>query len=168
MADRPGVAAATAAALVVVLSAGCATSSPASLASSSAPVQPTPTAVLTPGDPDCQVDAPPPGFPTDLLPVPPGADLLLACATQSDGLWQVSLNISTSADVAGLLDSVRQPLLAAGFAEQSDPPADRVAAQSTFSRAEGEVLTMTILDDGTVRTLTVGGSVMTQVPDGNG
>ncbi len=168
MADRPVVGAATAVALVMAMSAGCATSSPASLAPSSAPVQADPTAVLTPGDPDCQVDAPPPGFPTGLLPVPAGADLLLACATQTDGFWDVSLNIRTSADVTELGAAVQQPLLAAGFVEQSDPPAAGVAAQSTFSRAEGEVLTMTILDDGAVRTLTVGGSVMAQVPDGNG
>jgi hypothetical protein len=123
---------------------------------------------LTPGDPDCQVDAPPPGFPTELLPVPPGADLLLACASQTDGFWQVSLNFRTSADVAEVAATAQQPLLAAGFAEQSDPPADGVATQSTFSRAEGELLTLIILDDGTDRTLSVGGSVMAQVPDGNG
>lgn len=155
-------------ALVMTLATGCATSSPASLAPSSEPVRSTPTAVLTPGDSHCQVDAAPPGFPTDLLPVPPGAELLLSCATQTDGFWDVSLNIRTTADVAELLEAARQPLLAAGFAEQTDPPAAGVAAQSTFSRAEGEVLTMTVLDDGTVRTLTIGGSVMAQVPDGNG
>ncbi|MCL2089777.1 MAG: hypothetical protein FWH11_00890 [Micrococcales bacterium] len=168
MADRPGVTAALAVVLVTALSAGCATSEPASLAPTSAPVRPTPTALLTPGDPGCPVDAPPPGFPTELLPLPPGAELLVSCATQADGFWNISFNIRTTMDVAELLDTARQPLLAAGFAEQTDPPAAGAAALSTFSRAEGEVLNMAVLDDGTVRTLTIGGSVMTQVPDGNG
>ncbi len=168
MADRRGVAAATAVVLVTTLAAGCATSSPATLAPSSAPARATPTAVLTPGDFDCRVDTPPPGFPTDLLPVPAGAEQRLSCATQDGGFLDVSLNVRSSADVATLLDAARQPLLAAGFAEQSDPPAAGVAAQATFSRAEGEVLTLAILDDGTVRTLTVGGTVMAQVPDGDG
>lgn len=92
--------------------------------------------------------------------------MLLSCATQTDGLWGVSLNVRTPADTTDLLDAVRQPLLAAGFAERPDPPAVGVVAQSTFSRAEGEVLTVTVLDDGTARTLTIGGSVMADVSDG--
>ena len=180
MTGRPVLAAAAATALVTALSAGCATTAPATLAPTTASAQPSPTAVLTPGDSDCRVDAPPPGFPTDLLPVPPGATQLQSCATLADGFWEVSLNVRTTQDVTGLLDAVRQPLLAAGFAERSDPLPAGVAAQSTFSRAEGEVLTGTVLDDGTTRTLTLGGSVVAQAsdqtsdqapdgtPDGNG
>ncbi|MCL2454251.1 MAG: hypothetical protein FWD18_02950 [Micrococcales bacterium] len=167
MVDR-AVAAATAAlvavtALVTATATGCSTSVPASLPASPT-LSPQPADLLTPADGASRVGELAPGFPSDLLPVPPGATVLVSVASQtSDDLWEVSLNVRTEQEAADLLDAVRAPLVAAGFVEQpADTPAVGLAVQTTFARAEGEVITVGIRDDGTVRTLTAGGTVVRQ------
>ncbi len=108
------------------------------------------------------------GFPADLVPVPDGAEVLLSSALPVDGtdLTQVSLNLRTGQDAAGLLAAVRAPLVAAGFTEGTPPvPEPGLAAQSTFSRGDGsELLVVGILDRDDERTLTLGGRVRTAAP----
>jgi hypothetical protein len=103
------------------------------------------------------------GFPSDLLPVPAGAEVLVSSAHPVEGsdLVDVSLNLRTEQDAAGLLDAVRGPLVAAGFTESAPAaPEGGLAAQSTFSRGDGsELLVVGILDRDGVRTLTLGGQV---------
>jgi hypothetical protein len=108
-----------------------------------------------------------PDFPADLLPVPPDAKVLVSTAVPAEsGLWDVSLNVVTEQDANGLLDAVRGPLVAAGFVEQPEPPADGLVAQAAFSRADGELIIVGIRDDGATRTLTAGGTV--SLPEGDG
>ncbi len=108
------------------------------------------------------------GFPVALIPVPDGAEVLLSSAAPVDGtdLTDVSLNLRTSQDTAGLLDAVRGPLVAAGFVENAPPAAEPgLAAQSTFSRGDGsELLVIGILDRDEQRTLTLGGRVRAAAP----
>lgn len=101
------------------------------------------------------------GFPTGLVPVPEGAEVLVSSAEQLEsGQWRISLNLRTDQDVAGLMAAVRDPLVAAGFTEQADTPEDGLAARSTFARGDaGELLVVGVLDRDGVRTLTLGGTV---------
>jgi hypothetical protein len=95
--------------------------------------------------------------------VPAGAEVLVSSVHPVDGsdLVEVSLNLRTDQDAAGLLDAVRAPLVAAGFVESAPPVPERgLAAQSTFSRGDGsELVVVGILDRDDVRTLTLGGQV---------
>lgn len=108
------------------------------------------------------------GFPATLIPVPDGAEVLLSSAAPVDGtdLTEVSLNLRTAQDTAGLLEAVRAPLLAAGFVENAPPAAEPgLAAQSTFSRGDGsELLVVGVLDRDDERTLTLGGRVRAAAP----
>ena len=151
------------AALVASL-AGCATSAPADLTASSS-AEPSPTAseellLETPAAGTAAgelVD----GFPTGLIPVPAGAEILVSSAQPRGDAVAVSLNVRTAQDAAGLLDAVRGPLVAAGFVES--PPAQpdpSLAAQASFSRSDGaEFVLVGILDRDGTRTMTLGGEV---------
>lgn len=144
--------------------AGCATSAPADLTASSG-AEPSPTA-----SEELLVDTPAAGtaagtlvdgFPTALIPVPAGAEILVSSARPHGDAVAVSLNVRTGQDTAGLLDAVRGPLLAAGFVES--PPAQpdpSLAGQASFSRSDGaEFVLVGILDRDGARTLTLGGEV---------
>lgn len=104
------------------------------------------------------------GFPTDLVSPPDGSDILVssAMADEATGRTTISLNLRSPLDTATLVQSVRDQLTAAGFAETVvDPGMSGLAASSTFVRgASGdELLTLGVLDRDGVRTLTLGGSV---------
>ncbi len=102
------------------------------------------------------------GFPADLVVVPPGAEVLVSAAEPVPGgdLLRVSLNLRSAQDTAGLVEALRAPLLAAGFAETAATPEPGLAARTAFSRGDGaELLVLGVLDTGTTRTLTVGGTV---------
>ena len=144
--------------------AGCATSAPAILVGTDpAPTPTSPEPLLT--------DRPAPntatgklaaGFPTQLIPVPAGAEILVSSAApQPNGTVQVSLNLRSTQDAASLLEAIRGPLVAAGFTDspptQPDPS---LAAQASFVRSSGaEFVLVGILDRDGVRTLTLGGTV---------
>ena len=159
--------------LGVGLAAGC-TSAPAPTGTSSATApssspSPTPTEDLLGDDiaDDTAVGTLAPGFPQALVPVPDGAEVLVSSAEAlGDGRLRVSLNVRTPQDTAGLLDAVRAPLLAAGFTESAPPlPEQGLAAQTTFSRAEGtELLVVGVLDRDGQRTMTLGGTVAAPAP----
>jgi hypothetical protein len=145
--------------------AGCATSAPAVLVDTSA-ATPSPTAseqlLLDRPGADTAAGTLVDGFPTALVPVPDGAEILVSSAQpDDDGTLTISLNVRTEQDTAGLLDAVRGPLLAAGFTES--PPAQpdaSLAAQASFSRSDGaEYVLVGILDRDGQRTMTLGGRV---------
>lgn len=107
------------------------------------------------------------GFPVDLVPVPPDAEVLVSSAVPgTDGSVDVSLNVRTDQDTQGLLDAVRAPLLAAGFAEAAPAaPEPGLAAQLTFTRSSGaELLVVGVLDRDGTRTMTLGGTVRPAAP----
>ncbi|MET0787652.1 MAG: hypothetical protein ABWY33_00300 [Cellulomonas sp.] len=171
------VGAAVVVALVVGASAaGCTTSSPGRATPTGGAVAvatpaPSPTETLLPEgaeSPHSAVGELVAGFPATLVPVPEGADVLVSSAEPVDGtdLTEISLNLRTGQDAAGLLAAVRAPLVAAGFTEATPPAAEPgLAAQSTFSRGDGsELLVVGILDRDDERTLTLGGRVRATAP----
>ncbi len=157
------------AALTLVLLAGtlggCATSAPATLVGTTA-TEPSPTA-----SEELLVDQPAPdtatgrladGFPTQLVAVPEGAEILVSSAKPAaDGTVQISLNVRSEQDAAGLLEAVRASLLAAGFTESPpSQPDPSLAAQASFARSDGaEFVLIGVLDRDGVRTMTLGGTV---------
>lgn len=152
---------------VLVAAPACTSSAPATLEPTASLAQPSasPTeTLLTEGtDTHSAVGALVEGFPSTLVPVPEGAEVLVSAAVPVEGtdLVEVSLNIRSAQDAAGLLDAIRGPLLAAGFAETAAATPDAgLAAQSTFSRSDGaELLVAGVLDRDGERTLTLGGQV---------
>lgn len=149
-----------------LLLTGCSTSAPASLpATATTSASPAPTDDLLSADNGTsQVGELVANFPTDLLPVPDGATILVSSAEQFEATeWEISLNVRSSKTTDELLDQIRQPLIAAGFTEQAPGhTAVGLAAQTSFTRAEGEVITVGILDGGSTRTATAGGIVLRQ------
>ena len=146
---------------------GCSSSAPAQLGSSSpvaaATALPDPSeSLLGPSD-DAHsavgrlVD----GFPADLVPVPAGAKVLMSSAEPLAGrdLVQISLNVRSSQDANALLAAVGDPLVAAGFTSVPPQAEPGLAAQGTYTRGDGELVTAGVLDRDGVRTLTVGGTV---------
>jgi hypothetical protein len=111
------------------------------------------------------VGALPDGFPGDLLPVPAGAEILVATyAPEGDAgtgqPYAVSLNVRTSQSVDDVIALYRSSLTAAGFAESTGAPGASVTAQSTFSRSDGqEIVVVGVLDRDGVRTVTAGGRI---------
>lgn len=107
------------------------------------------------------------GFPSDLVPVPPEAEVLVSSAQPlEDGRLRISLNVRTAQDAAGVLEAVRAPLVAAGFVETAPAtPEAGLAAQSAFSRGDGaELLVVGVLDRDGTRTMTLGGTVAAPAP----
>ncbi|UJP39203.1 hypothetical protein [Cellulomonas palmilytica] len=102
-------------------------------------------------------------FPPDLVPLPSDAQILVSSAEPDgdDGTTTLSLNLRTSLAADELMADLREALTKAGFTEApvATPPTG-VAAESTFARESGEVLTVAVLDRDGVRTLTLGGRVV--------
>lgn len=163
------------AALALVLVATLATTSctgavdapdPVASASPAPELSPSPTESLLPSPTasDSTVGDLATGFPTDLVSPPDGSEILVSSAMpdEATGRTTISLNLHSPLDTATLVQSVRDQLAAAGFAETVvDPGASGLAASSTFVRgASGdELLTLGVLDRDGLRTLTLGGSV---------
>lgn len=160
---------ATLAVVAALALAGCSSSAPArldTLAASDHPLlsaTPTPDPTFEPlDDGHASVGELADGFPTDLVPLPGDADILVSSVQPSaDGAFtEISLNLRTTLSAQDLMNSLATALTGAGFAQSpvASPPA-RVAAQATFVRATGEVVTVAVLDRDGVRTLTLGGRV---------
>ncbi|WP_456843894.1 hypothetical protein [Cellulomonas sp. P5_C6] len=173
---RSGLTAVVVALAVCASSAACSTSgpgreSPTGSAVAVATPAPSPTETLLPDGTDSTSSAVgelAAGFPVTLVPVPEGAEVLVSSAEPVEGtdLTEISLNLRTGQDAAGLLAAVSAPLVAAGFTEGTPPAAEPgLAAQSTFSRGDGsELLVVGILDRDGQRTLTLGGRVRLPAP----
>ncbi|MDM7853589.1 hypothetical protein [Cellulomonas alba] len=157
------------AAMTLALALGaCSTSAPAVVAptdTATALVGPSPSpgeTLLEPSeDSHSKVGGIVDGFPTDLVPVPAGATVLVSSAAPVEGteLLQIGLNLRSTDDAKKLLAEVRAPLVAAGFTEGAPQSEPGLAAQASFSRHAGEILTAGVLDRDGVRTLTLGGTV---------
>lgn len=117
-------------------------------------------------DPHSTVGALAQGFPTKLLPVRDGAEVLVSSVEPigDSGAYQVSLNLRTTLSAADVVATYRTSLTAAGFTEAEQNPADAaLAAQSTFTRSGGdELLVIGVLDRDGVRTVTIGGRLRSE------
>ncbi|HEY0216012.1 MAG TPA: hypothetical protein VGC57_06440 [Cellulomonas sp.] len=163
----------TAAVLGVLLTAGCSgDDSPAPTPSGSVAVAPAPlpspteSLLPTPTATTSTVGGLADGFPTDLVAVPEGSEVLVSTveADAATGLLDISLNLRSPLDTAALVEAIRSGLVAAGFTETVvDPTTSGLTATSTFVRGDdgAELLTLGVLDRDGVRTLTLGGSVRT-------
>ncbi len=104
-----------------------------------------------------------PGFPTDLLPLPADATVLVTSAVPiGDGTVQeISLNLQTAWSTDRVLDLIGTRLLEAGFTEV--PAVDTgLSGDATFTRSDGdELISVGVLDGDGLRTVTVGGRVHT-------
>ncbi|MCC2308590.1 hypothetical protein [Cellulomonas chengniuliangii] len=144
---------------------GCTSSAPSpepttAAGSTATAPQPTETLLEDTADQHSAVGAVPEGFPHDLLPTPEDAEILVSTMQPVEGadLTTISLNLRSAQDAAALVDGLRQPLLASGFAEATPAQAEPgLAAQTTFVRGDGEMLLVGVLDRDGVRTLTLGG-----------
>ncbi|WP_199424230.1 hypothetical protein [Actinotalea solisilvae] len=176
---RAALAAATAALLLVTGTAACGQDAPQETPTVAAPA---PTATPAPPEPapadegeplvtaapdeHSEVGALVAGFPTDLLPVPPDAVVLVTSAVPVGDaeVQEVSLNLRTAAAVQDVVALYRGALTEAGFTEV--PPSalatTDLAAEVTFVRSGGdELVSIGVVDDGSARTVTVGGRVRT-------
>jgi hypothetical protein len=169
-------AAAGAAAGLLALLTACSSPAPADTpspdASGSARATEQPAATSSPEptvpapDEHSQVGGIPDDFPSDLLPVPPGAEILVATfAPMADAgadQYAVSLNVRTSSSVDEVLALYRASLTAAGFTESTGAPGASLGAESTFSRSGGqEIVVVGVLDRDGSRTVTAGGHIRT-------
>ncbi|NCT90016.1 hypothetical protein GXB85_03470 [Cellulomonas sp. APG4] len=106
------------------------------------------------------------GFPVDLLPLPEDAMILVTSAVPvgDSEAQEVSLNLRTRATPAEVLELYRASLTSAGFTElPTDAPHDELAAEATFIRSGGdELVSVGVLDDDGLRSVTIGGRLRTQ------
>ena len=156
--------------LAVGLLTACSPSEPATLeastsASSLVEPEPSPTDTLlpTPATTAAAVGTLAPGFPSELLPVPDDATVLLSSAqpVADSDLVSISLNLRSTQSTKDLLAAISAPLKKAGFT-RSDPDdlEPDLAAQASFTRHDGEEhILLGILDHDGVRTLTLSGQV---------
>ncbi|MBO1750573.1 hypothetical protein J4G33_02015 [Actinotalea sp. BY-33] len=105
------------------------------------------------------------GFPTDLLPVPSDAIVLVTSAVPvgDADVQEVSLNLRTQATAQDLVRLYRTALLEAGFTETEQPGTQSdLAAESVFTRSGGdEIVSIGVLEVDGGRTVTIGGRIRT-------
>ncbi|MGW6007150.1 hypothetical protein ACWFNS_18665 [Oerskovia enterophila] len=105
------------------------------------------------------------GFPADVVPVPPEAQVLASSAADVEGqpLRQVTLNLSSTASVQEVLDFYSQAMAAAGFTAVEGSSTGGLSGQAAFNRATPEGATETlfvgVLDTEDARLVTVSGQV---------
>lgn len=106
------------------------------------------------------------GFPVDVVPVPPDADVLASSATDVEGvpLRQVTLNLSSPGTVQEVLDFYTASMTAAGFAALPGSVPGGLSGQVAFNRAtpDGatETLSVGVLDTTDARLVTISGQVL--------
>ncbi|MFD6166880.1 hypothetical protein ACFWFR_16980 [Oerskovia sp. NPDC060287] len=179
--DRPRTARATAVAacLALGLLAGCSApaapptgpdrgtgEAPSGDASSPAPEGLSPAADMPSFDESSVAGALVEGFPVDVVPVPPEAQVLASSAADVEGqpLRQVTLNLSSPASVQEVLDFYSQAMVTAGFTAVAGSSTGGLSGQAAFNRATPEGTTETlfvgVLDTEDARLVTVSGQVV--------
>lgn len=161
---RPAAVVLAAAALVV---AGCGSDAPAEKPTATSPATTTqettaePTTGTTPtrAPTDSVVGDLVEGFPTDVVAVPPGAEIRVSSLVESDGRRQVSLAGETTQGAEEIVAFYRDSLVAQGFTETPAALPQGVAG-ATFSRGEGaEVLSLTVVTTDGTQQFTIGGFI---------
>jgi len=133
--------------------------------STAEPTATQPTAATPSGDPSASVGGLVLGFPSDLLPLYPGAEVVLSgAAPAADGRLQVSLAGRTGDGADSVVDFYRRALTAAGFTE-APPAPGQGATTAAFARTGGaEVVTVAVVSSGGQQQFTVGGSIAAPPP----
>ena len=101
--------------------------------------------------------------PLSLIPLPDDAVILVTSAAQvgDADVQEVSLNLRTRLPTAEVVELYRVALVEAGFSEVAARDA-ALAAEAAFTRSSGdELVSIGVLDDGDLRTVTIGGRVRT-------
>lgn len=105
-----------------------------------------------------------PGFPAQVIPVMPKASVTASAVTARQGTLDVSLSGRTSAPLRAVMRYYRQALTKAGFSTDPTihPPGPKATQASlTLGRSDGsEVLIIAVLDNGTTRSFSVGGTLL--------
>lgn len=102
------------------------------------------------------------GFPDDVVPVLPGATITLCAVSRTDDGLQIGLSGTTSRTMAQVMAYYRAQLETAGFASDAASPVvagdDQLTV--TLGRSEGaEIVVVTVVDEGEVRSFSVGGTI---------
>jgi len=99
------------------------------------------------------------GFPTDVVALPPGAEVTVSSVVPVDGRREVSLAGSTTQTGEEVLAFYRESLTGQGFAEATTPVPEGVTG-ATFTRGDGaEVLTLAVVTAGGSQQFTIGGFI---------
>ncbi|WP_146902098.1 hypothetical protein [Cellulomonas aerilata] len=139
---------------------------PGPVVSAPSSASPEPAPSVPAADEHSAVGTLPDGFPSALLPVPPGAEILVASYAPEGEAgpgapYAVSLNVRTDLAVAEAVALYRAALVGAGFAETTGGPGGSLSAESTFTRSGGqEIVVVGVLDRDGTRTVTAGGQVL--------
>ena len=100
-----------------------------------------------------------PGFPTDLIPVLPGASITLSTDTEAGGLRQVSLAGTSTTPADQILAFYRNALVSRGFTEAPTPVPAGVLASSFTRNQAADLLSVSVSTTGGLQVFTVGGQV---------
>ena len=107
-------------------------------------------------------------FPTEVIPVMPGATVTGSAVSDSGGLRQVSLSGTTTQSLAAVVAYYRHRLGLAGFAVEGKaaPITLRTRrADIALGRSDGsEVLIIAVVDAGALRSFSVGGTMLSPTP----
>lgn len=99
------------------------------------------------------------GFPTDVIPVLPDAEITLSTVVPADGVRQVSLAGTSALPAEEVLTFYRDAFVAQGFTETASAVPSGVVG-ATFSRGDAtELLTVTVTTVDGAQTFTVGGQL---------
>jgi hypothetical protein len=111
------------------------------------------------------------GFPQDLVPLPPEAELIASSAETANGLVRISLNASSPHTTEEVMAEVGAPLAVAGFTQETPDATSGLTALTAWTRRtdrpEGpivETLLVGVLDDGVRRLVSVSGTVQGGTP----
>lgn len=104
------------------------------------------------------------GFPADVVPVPPGAEVLASSAAPGDGVVQITLNLRTPDEVDEVTDYYAAALDEAGFTVSPSKEASALTALTTFlgpqeDDAAAQSVAVGVFDDGDERLVTISGQV---------
>lgn len=100
------------------------------------------------------------GFPEHVVPVFPGAQVLVTSAVPgADGLLTVSLNLRSDAAVDALVGYYDDALRTTGFELVAEHDDDALDTRAVYARGDTENLLLAVVDRDGSRTLTVSGQV---------
>jgi hypothetical protein len=100
-----------------------------------------------------------PGFPTALVPLPPGARVTSSAVQPSGALTQVSLTGTTSAEPKEIVAFYRDKLTSAKFTVAPEAVLPAGVTSMAFSRGKDEILVLAVASDGGTRSFSIGGAV---------
>ena len=142
--------------------AGCASSSPSPAPSVAAQGQLVGDAVARSTLPPVAATAGAlvPGFPSSLLPLPPGAAVTASGVQRREDLLEISMSATTTAGVKQVLDFYAKALGRAGFSRTGGNMLPPGAVGLAFTRDGGrELLVVAVVDRGAQRSFSVGGTL---------